>query len=326
MAWTSKAFTAYWSKAVTKITAGGSGSNSSTSKPFSLGIWMSRNIRSGFNSLTAFTAWKPLAHSPTTSMCGCAARCSRSTARARSSSSTMMTRNGAGSSVMTQPPPPVTAPRSQGMVTRTEYRSAASLDVQARPAHRSGRRAAGARSAGRSRSAAAGRSASRGLSMVRTSVSPAWATLIVIVPPSSTFAIPCVTAFSTSGCSISGGTRHAPSAGSQSDATDEPRAEAHLLDVQVLQRQRHLVGQPDQVLAAEPAAAAQVVAQHDAHPAGGRRIGRRQRAHRVQRIEQEVRIDLRAQRPQFGFLRQHLRVQHLPFGLRATRECRSRCS
>src|SRR5882757_9219319 len=58
---------------------------------------MSRNNRSGFNSLAALTASKPLAHSATTSMSAWADRYSRISARAGASSSMMMAVKCSGS-------------------------------------------------------------------------------------------------------------------------------------------------------------------------------------------------------------------------------------
>ena len=57
--------------------------------------------------------------------------------------------------------------------------------------------------------------------------------------------MPCVTAFSTSGCSSSGGTRHV-----SADVVDlaldlQARAEPHLLDAEEAIGQRQLVGQRD---------------------------------------------------------------------------------
>jgi hypothetical protein len=66
--------------------------SSATSKPSSLGIWISRNTRSGDSSVIAFTASKPLAHSATISTSACSDRYSRTTPRASISSSTMMIR------------------------------------------------------------------------------------------------------------------------------------------------------------------------------------------------------------------------------------------
>ena len=51
--------------------------SSSTSKPSSFGIWMSSSSRSGFSSVTAFTASKPLPHSADDLHVGCAPRAAR---------------------------------------------------------------------------------------------------------------------------------------------------------------------------------------------------------------------------------------------------------
>ena len=52
-------------------------------------------------------------------------------------------------------------------------------------------------------------------------------------------------------------------------------------------------------------------AEQQAHAAAPGRIGRRQRADGVQAVEQEMRIDLRAQRSQLGLAREHLDLQRL---------------
>ena len=67
--------------------------------------------------------------------------------------------------------------------------------------------------------------------------------------------------------------------------------------------------------AAEREALAKEVGEQQAHPARPRRIDRRQRADRVQAVEQEVRIDLRAQRSQLRLARQHLHLQPPALGL-----------
>src|SRR5262245_28365691 len=76
-----------------KTTAAPGSMSSSTSKPSSRGIWMSSRTTSGRVSATTRTASKPSAHSPTTSIPGSAARSRRRPRRASSSSSTITTRS-----------------------------------------------------------------------------------------------------------------------------------------------------------------------------------------------------------------------------------------
>ena len=159
-----------------------------------------------------------------------------------------------------------------------------------------------------------GRSGSHGFSTTIDSVAVPRDAAMRIVPPSSTCAMPCVTAFSTIGCSRSGGTRQ-PSAPSDTISTWSRLAEAHLLDFEEPPGQRQLPADRDAIARAEREAVAKEVGEQQAHPAGRRRIQRRQRADRVQAVEQEVRVDLRAQRSQLRFTRQHLHLQPPAFGL-----------
>src|ERR1051326_8029851 len=83
---------ANWSKAVTKITAGGEGRASITAKPSSSGICTSRKTRSGARSRMACRAGRPSWHSPAISMPGSAASSVRRRSHASGSSSTISTR------------------------------------------------------------------------------------------------------------------------------------------------------------------------------------------------------------------------------------------
>ena len=74
-------------------------------------------------------------------------------------------------------------------------------------------------------------------------------------------------------------------------------------------------GQRDPIARAERERLAQEVGEQQAHPPRRRGIGRRQRADRLQAVEQEMRIDLRAQRAQLGFPRQHLQLEAAPLGV-----------
>ena len=135
-----------------------------------------------------------------------------------------------------------------------------------------------------------------------------------IVPPSSTCAMPCVTAFSTIGCSRSGGTRQ-PSAPSDAISTWSrlPKRTCSISRNRPASASSRATR--DAIARAEREAVAKEVGEQQAHPAGRRRIRRRQRADRVQAVEQEVRIDLRAQRSQLRFTRQHLHLQPPALGL-----------
>src|ERR1700732_702983 len=73
---------------------------SNTSNPSSFGIWISRNSKSGFNSLAAFTVSKPLVHSATTHRSACCFKYSRISARAGASSSMIITLSCLGSSML----------------------------------------------------------------------------------------------------------------------------------------------------------------------------------------------------------------------------------
>ena len=127
--------------------------------------------------------------------------------------------------------------------------------------------------------------------------------------------MPCVTAFSTSGCSSSGGTRQVVGArrprcrpaGDRRSAPARPRetvrASASSLDSGIRSRA------PSASVSRRKSASSR----HIRRAAG--RIRRGQRADRLQAVEEEVRIDLRAQRPQLRFARQHLQLEPAPLGV-----------
>ena len=87
----------------------------------------------------------------------------------------------------------------------------------------------------------------------------------------------------------------------------QPLAEADLLDGQELIDQRQLLAERDALERREVQRAAQEVAEQQAHPPRRRRIGGGQGADRVEAVEEEVRRQLRPQRPQLGLRRQRLR-------------------
>src|SRR6266850_2486583 len=107
MACTSKARSAYWSKAVTNTMAGARSTptSRSTSNPSSSGICTSRNTRSGATSRIAAAASRPFAHSPATTTSGSAASRCRIPSRPASSSSTINVRIARISSTLMSPLP-----------------------------------------------------------------------------------------------------------------------------------------------------------------------------------------------------------------------------
>ena len=74
------------------------------------------------------------------------------------------------------------------------------------------------------------------------SVAPSRVAASRIVPPSTSWAMPWTTAFSTSGCSSSGGTRQSAACRIGLARDLQPCAEPHLLDGEEAFGQRQLVG------------------------------------------------------------------------------------
>ena len=140
-------------------------------------------------------------------------------------------------------------------------------------------------------------------------------TRIRTIPPSMRCATPCVTAFSTSGCSSSGGTRHASKPRLAVASTLEPLAEADLLDREKSRGQRDLARQRDPLPRTQRQRVAQKVREQQAHPPRRRGVDRGQRADRMQAVEEKMRIDLRAQRAKLGFARQDLQLEPPPLGI-----------
>ena len=125
-----------------------------------------------------------------------------------------------------------------------------------------------------------------------------------MLPPSIFDDKPCLIEFSTSGCSSMLGTMMSSDAGLE--FLHHPQlvaAEAHDFDVQIVVDEFHFLAQRHEGIAAVEQAA-QDVGQLDDQFA--RRIGieAHQRRNRVQRIEQEVRIDLVLQRLHAGVQQQ----------------------
>ena len=98
-------------------------------------------------------------------------------------------------------------------------------------------------------------------------------------------------------------------------------AEADALDLQVAARQGQFLAQGDGVALAEAQAAAEKVRQPDAHFAGPGAVGCGQRADRMEAVEQEVRIDLDAQRLQFRLAGQHARLGGVFLGFTGRSGC-----
>ena len=112
--------------------------------------------------------------------------------------------------------------------------------------------------------------------------------------------MPCLTAFSTNGWSSSGGSRIFRSARRDVDGDAQAMLEARLLDIQVRLDDVQLASERR-----EFAFGSEHAAQQGRQPHQRLQRARRRRldqiANRRQRIEQKVRIDLRAERAQLGF-------------------------
>ena len=119
---------------------------------------------------------------------------------------------------------------------------------------------------------------------------------IVIVPPPTLRDSPCFTQFSTSGWRIMLGTRTSSVFGLDVRPHPKLRAESNDFDVEVLVDRLELFADRDEVIGiAEPAPQQRRQPVHD----HARRFGLRadQRRDRGQRVEQEVRVDLRRRAP-----------------------------
>ena len=97
--------------------------------------------------------------------------------------------------------------------------------------------------------------------------------------------------------------------GLQHDVAVETRPVADPLDVEIGADHRQLILQPYLVLAPEPHAAAEEVGQPQAHAPRAGRIGRGQGADRLEAVEEEVRVDLRAQGLELRLARQDLEAE-----------------
>ena len=118
---------------------------------------------------------------------------------------------------------------------------------------------------------------------------------MVMRPPPTLRARPCLIEFSTSGCRIMLGTMTSSVSGLICLSTLQLRAEADDLDVEVLVDRLELLAQRDEVIGAAHQPAQQARELRDQH---ARRVGLRadERRDRRERVEQEVRVDLAGQR------------------------------
>ncbi len=86
-----------------------------------------------------------------------------------------------------------------------------------------------------------------------------------MVPPSTIVAMPCLTAFSISGCSTSGGTRQSAQASIQKHFHLKPRAEANLLDIEIGLRQIQFLMPGDAFALAQAQRIAEEIGEADTH-------------------------------------------------------------
>src|SRR6185295_14556660 len=91
----------------------------------------------------------------------------------------------------------------------------------------------------------------------------------------------------------------------------QPVPEAHLLDREIAIDQCELVVERDGLARAELERLAQEVAQAFAHAPRTLRVRADERVDRVERVEQEVRIELRAHGTQLGLARRNLERERL---------------
>ena len=129
--------------------------------------------------------------------------------------------------------------------------------------------------------------------------------------------MPWVTAFSTSGWSSRGGTAQARAASSRrvSKVRREPNRTFSM--ARRLLGERQLLAERDAVARAHGEAAPQEVGEHDAGAARRLGLAPDERDDRVQAVEEEVGVELGAQRLQLGLARRDLELEAL--GLRPAR-------
>ena len=90
---------------------------------------------------------------------------------------------------------------------------------------------------------------------------------------------------------------------------------AYALHLEVPLCESELARKRDPLRRTEVETLAEEFGEQQAHATGTGRVRRRQRADRVQAVEEKVRVDLRPQRPQLGVAREHLPLECAPFGL-----------
>ena len=134
-------------------------------------------------------------------------------------------------------------------------------------------------------------------------------------PPPVRGAMPCLIAFSTSGCRIIRGTSASSVVGIDVHADSQTILEARLFDLEILLQELELFLQRDLGLAAAVERDAQQIAQPADHPIGGLRIAVHQRRDRVQRVEQKVRMELRLERLQLRLDQPRLELRRLQLAL-----------
>src|SRR5262245_22775474 len=262
-------------------------------------------MRSGWSSATALTASNPLAHSAMTSMSGTFARYSRNTPRASASSSTTTTRSRA--SVMNRFRP--SRPRQLELNTkafrlapRAEPGRIPEHDGEA-PAHVFQTKPGGSSHVAVTR-VLDGNREKPGLAR------DVEADEAAVQHPGNAVGHGVFDERLKNqwGNETIRGRRVDPALNFQ------PGAEAHLFNVQEPVDQRQFVGESDAFVPADAQGVAQEVGEQDAHAPRASRIAGGQCADRVQAVVEEVRMDLCAQRSQFGLARQYVRLQALPLG------------
>ena len=92
------------------------------------------------------------------------------------------------------------------------------------------------------------------------------------------------------------------------DRVAEPRAEPRLLDVEIRGRERQLLIERRPLALGAPQGVAEDLRQLLDGAVGAGRVGVDERGHGVQRVEEEVRVDLRAQRLQLRLARLHAQL------------------
>ena len=127
-------------------------------------------------------------------------------------------------------------------------------------------------------------------------------------PPSSRVATPCRTAFSTSGCRISGGTSTAAPPGVTDARTVSRLPNRTCSTRRYCSASATSRAERNSRLAAERQAVAKEIAEQRAHQARLVAVGRNEPGNRVEAVEEKVRIHLRAKRAKLGVALRHLRA------------------